>query len=384
MHGWRRRILQPIGNFPQNSTLTAHDSTPVVFTPNILVVDDDPSVRQEICASLEARSSYRCLPAAGTHEALALSRAYPVDVAVVDLAEPEFESLALARRLRREVADLAVVLVAGERNFDIAVEAMRVGVLDYLMRPFQMAEVVESVSRAVSWRLSVLTQRQERDELTRQVAERAQRIRQVLAESDLASTPAVDLFMATLFQRQPMPLGHARRVANFSVTLGTQLGVADPQIGVVQRAALMHDLGKIAVPDGILQKQGPLSDDEYAVMRSHVQIGHDIAATVPFLRPSADIMLATHERYDGNGYPNGLSGESIPLGARIIAVVDVFDALTSIRFTRDPHEVVAANTELVRGAGSQFDPDIVAAWLRCVDRTPGLTAAPREWAGILQ
>jgi response regulator RpfG family c-di-GMP phosphodiesterase len=153
------------------------------------------------------------------------------------------------------------------------------------------------------------------------------------------------------------------------------IGVDEPALAAVEQAALLHDLGKIAIPDVVMHKPGPLTADEAAIMRSHAQIGHDIAATVPRLRHAAEIILATHERYDGTGYPRGLLGEGIPIGARVIAAVDAFDSLTSARGGQDSVSIERANAELVRGAGSQFDPNVVAAWLRCVDRQPAIAGS---------
>jgi response regulator RpfG family c-di-GMP phosphodiesterase len=360
------------------------DTVTVPFTPNILVVDDEPSVREYICECLARRSSYRCTGVGDAQTAMAMARESPIDVALLDLSMPHEDGVSLARRLRREVRDLAVVLVTGTQSFDAAVEAMRIGVLDYLLKPFAMPELLDAVDRAVAWRHAALSARHEREDLERQIGERAKRLRQVFSDLEVASSAALEALLVTLNQRNPATLDHARRVAGFSVVVATALGLEEPMLGAVERGALLHDLGKIAIPDAVIHKPGPLTADEFAVMRSHVQIGHDIAATVPFLRSAAEIVLATHERYDGTGYPKGLEGDAIPLGARIIAVVDVFDALTSARVYRDPICVASANAELVRGAGSQFDPEVVAAWLRCVDHCTNVPASSWGGSSVLQ
>lgn len=354
------------------------------FIPHILVVDDEPAVRNYICECLALRATYRCSGAGDAREALEIARRTPIDVALLDLSIPEEDGVSLARRLRHEVRDLAVVLITGTQSFDAAVEAMRVGVLDYLLKPVALAELLDSVDRAVAWRLSALRSREEREDLERQICARAARMRQVFAELEVASSAALEALLATLSQRNPETLEHARRVARWSVAVGQTLGLEEPLIGDIQRGALLHDLGKVAIPDAVIHKPGPLSDDEFAVMRSHVQIGHDIAATVPFLRSAAELILATHERFDGTGYPGHLAGDNVPIGARIIAVVDVFDALTSARIYRDPVCVAAANAELVRGAGSHFDPDVVAAWLRTVDRCLDVPPEDPDAARTLQ
>jgi len=223
------------------------------------------------------------------------------------------------------------------------------------------------VDRAVAWRRAALKATFERNDLLHQIGERAKRLREAFGELEVASSAALEALLTTLSQRNPETLQHARRVGRYATIVAKVMGIEEPALGAIERGALLHDLGKVAIPDAVIHKPGPLSDDEFAVMRSHAQIGHDIAATVPFLRPAAEIVLATHERFDGKGYPRGIAGDAIPIGARIIAVVDVFDALTSSRVYRDAVCVAAANAELVRGAGTHFDPAVVAAWLRCVD-----------------
>jgi len=356
----------------------------VAFSPNILVVDDEPGIRNYICECLTLRSAYRCTGVGDARAALEVARRTPIDVALLDLSMPEEDGVSLARRLRHEVRDLAVVLVTGTQSFDTAVEAMRIGVLDYLLKPFAMPELIDAVDRAVAWRQLALRAREERDELERQIGARASRMRQVFADLEVASSAALDALLATISQRNPETLAHLRRVGRYSVAVARTLGIEEPLLGDIERGALLHDLGKVAIPDAVIYKPGPLTDDEYAVMRSHAQIGHDIASTVPFLRPAAEIILATHERFDGTGYPRGLAGQAVPIGARIIAVVDVFDALTSTRVYRDPICVAAANGELVRGAGSHFDPDVVAAWLRTVDNCLDVPPGDPDAARIVQ
>jgi putative nucleotidyltransferase with HDIG domain len=352
------------------------DSTTLASIANILVVDDEPGVRAYICGYLARRTSYRCIAAADPREALAAIRETTIDVALVDLSIGGEGGLALARRLREEVSDLPVVLVTGTQSFDVAVEAMRIGVLDYLLKPFAIADLTDAVERAVAWRREALGARSERASLLKQIAEGTSRLREAFSECAVASSAALEALLEMLNQRNPETLAHARRVSALSVAVAAELGIDDPSVGHIERGALLHDIGKIAIPDAVIHKPGPLTASEFAIMRSHVQIGYDIAVTVPFLGPAAEIVLATHERYDGTGYPRGLRRAAIPIGARIIAVVDAFDALTSCRVYRDPMCVDWANAEIVREAGSQFDPDVVAAWLRYQDRFP---AAAGSW-----
>ncbi len=353
-----------------------------VPSPRILVVDDEPEIRDYICESLACLSGYSCIGIGDPREAVIAAREHDADVALLDLSMPEEDGLSLARRLREEIVDLPVVLITGTQSFDAAVEAMRIGILDYLLKPFAMRDLFEAVDRAVEWRRGALRARSESEELHRQIAERTGRLRDTFTDHALASSAALDALLETLNQRDPAALAHARRVAAFSLAVARTLALPDDTLPSIEHAALLHDVGKIAIPDAVMFKPGPLTAEEFAVMRSHVQIGHDIAMTVPYLRPAAAIVLATHERFDGAGYPNGVKGTDIPIGARLIAVADVFDALTSSRVYRDPIGIEQAHAELVRAAGSHLDPDVVAAWLQAADE--GRLPFARAAIGILQ
>jgi HD-GYP domain-containing protein (c-di-GMP phosphodiesterase class II) len=151
-----------------------------------------------------------------------------------------------------------------------------------------------------------------------------------------------------------------------AVILAQRLGLDPDAVTDVERGALLHDIGKVAMPDSIIHKPGPLSEPEIAVVWSHPQVGHDIVSVVPALQPVAEIILASHERYDGQGYPRRLAGSAIPIGARITSVADVFDVLTSPRTYREPVSSEQACAELARCAGSQFDPEVVREWVRLV------------------
>jgi response regulator RpfG family c-di-GMP phosphodiesterase len=338
-----------------------------VLSPRILVVDDEPDVRDYICESLACLSGYSCIGIGDPRQAVAAAREHGADVALLDQSMPEEDGLTVARRLRDAIEDLPVVLITGTQSFDAAVEAMRIGVLDYLLKPFSMTDLFESVDRAVEWRRAAVQARAELHELHDQIAQRADRLRETFSDHPLATSSALDALLETLNQRDHSVLAHARRVAAFSVAVARGLSLRDDDVVSIEHAALLHDVGKIAIPDAVMFKPGPLTADEFAIMRSHVQIGFDIAMTVPFLRPAAALVLATHERFDGTGYPKGLKGRAIPLGARIIAVADAFDALTSSRVYRDPIGIEQAHAELVRAAGSHLDPDVVAAWLQAAD-----------------
>jgi putative nucleotidyltransferase with HDIG domain len=157
------------------------------------------------------------------------------------------------------------------------------------------------------------------------------------------------------------------RVARSAAALARTMRLAPVEIRDVRSAALLHDIGKVAVPPRLLAMPGPLSDDEIACLRKHVSVGAEVLAEIPTLASVAPIVRATHERFDGSGYPEGLVGVDIPLGARIIAVADAYDALTAQRPYNDPVSHDEANTELVRSSGSHLDPDVVRFWMEMIE-----------------
>lgn len=333
------------------------------MTGHILALDDEPDVRAMLSKWLQSEG-LRCTPASTPGEALELFERDPADVALIDLRLGHDSGLTAVRDLRRRHDDVAIVLVTGVASFDAAVEGMRLGVMDYLLKPFTREELLSMVGRALDWNSSQSRLRSERERFDREVERRRHELADAFMRLEVASTATLDALLATLDRRSPETALHARRVARMSVVLAERLGLTVEATLDIERGALLHDIGKVAMPDAIINKPGPLTEAEIAIVWSHPQVGHDIVSVVPTLRPAAEIILASHERYDGKGYPRGLAGEAIPIGARITAVADVFDVLTSPRTYREPVSTTSANAELARCAGTQFDPDVLRAWFR--------------------
>jgi response regulator RpfG family c-di-GMP phosphodiesterase len=334
---------------------------------HILVVDDEPGIREMLTTWLDS-AGYQSSAAADAVEALAVMERHPADVALLDLALPGKDGVWLARQLRDAQRDTALIMVTGLQRFDAAVEGMRLGVMDYLLKPFSRRQLLDSVQRAVEWRQSTLRQRAELEDLRRQITGNSEALARAFEELEHVSAGALESLIVTLDTRNPDASAHARRVAGMAVDLAKALGVSGPALMDVERGALLHDIGKVAMPDSLIHKPGPLTEDEIAIIRTHAQIGHDIIAVVPSLKEAARIVLYSHEAWDGSGYPAGLAGDDIPIGSRITAVVDTFDALTWGRVYRDAVSYARAAAELVRCAGTQFDPAVVHAWLRLADR----------------
>lgn len=329
----------------------------------ILVVDDEPGIREMLTTWL-GRAGYECAAAGDALEALAAARATRTDVALLDLALPGEDGVWLARELRAAQADMALIMITGLQRFDAAVEGMRLGVMDYLLKPFSRQQLLESVERAVTRRASLMEQHARLDALERQIRENSKTLVTAFAALESASAGALEVLLVTLETRNRDACTHAKRVARMAVGLAHGLGVTDPELTTIEQGALLHDIGKVAMPDGLIHKPGRLTEQEFATIRTHVRVGHDIVAVVPALRDVARMVLYSHEAWDGTGYPEGLSGTDIPLGSRITAVVDTYDALTRGRVYRAAVSHADAAAELTRCAGTQFDPDVVREWLK--------------------
>lgn len=333
----------------------------------MLVVGEDTTLTMSICQSLQGER-FRCSGAIGSREALAVARRTGIDVALLDVSglRPA-DGLLLAQRLRDQSRDLGVVLIAANRSLEDLIEALRVGIVDFLAKPISTHELADAVNRAIEWRETVQQSRDALLKFEEETADAGVRIGGLLTALALNSSTSLDAGLGQLYGANTAAFEHARRVAATALMLSQAMDIADPLLGHIERAALLHDIGKLAIPRAIIRKAWPLSSGEHAIVRSHVRVAAETLARVPFLAPTAEIVGATRERFDGRGYPQRHSGTAIPIGARIIAMAEAFDTLSGGTVSPLAESIVAANTELVRHAGTWFDPQVVHAWLRCLD-----------------
>lgn len=334
----------------------------------ILVVDDEEEIR-DLFTEWLSLAGHTCVTAASAAEALAVADREHADVAVLDLRMPGPSGVWLARRLRETRGDIAIIMATGSQSFDAAREGLRLGVMDYLLKPFSREELVDAVDRAVKWCEAAAVERAERTRLEQEIARRSAELSSAFGRVESATSGALEALLAAFNSRNPEACAHAERVARAAVVLAQALGIRGTALADIERGALLHDIGKVAMPDALIHSAARLTEDERAVIRTHPQVGHDILMAVPSLGPAAAIVLASHEWVDGTGYPLGLKGPEIPLGARITAVADAFDALTMSRAYRGPVPPAIADAELLRFSGRQFDPDIVRAWISLVEPT---------------
>ncbi len=342
----------------------------------ILIVDDDAAVR-DVISVLLAEEGYVITSAPSAEQAIELVGHDQVHLVISDLKMPGHDGLWLLDQMRKEHPDTSVIMLTGFGDTEAAVECLRRGATDYLLKPPKITDLIRSIERALSRRRIDLARRRYQKRLERKVADKTQELMQALEELEGSYQTTLLALLAALDAREHETSDHSQRVVRFTKAVAKVIGFDGKDLGDIGRGALLHDIGKIGVPDSILLKPGPLTADEWVEMRKHPDIGFQILKGIPFLTTPAEIVLSHQERFDGGGYPRGLKGEQIPIGARIFAISDTFDAITSDRPYRKGRSYDVAREEIARCSGTQFDPDCVKAFLSLDNaRLQEIRAAP--------
>ena len=333
----------------------------------ILVVDDEEAIREVVSTLLEAQG-FSCTVCSNGRLALEAFQRDSFDLVLSDIVMPEMDGLKLLTELRGKDPDVPVIMVTAMHDIAIALEAIRAGAYDYILKPFEKDQLHLSVRRALEHRTLVIENRAYQSDLEHLVAERTQQLSIALQDLEQSYDYTLEALGGALDAKDAETEGHCQRVTTFTITMARIMSVDKAQLRHIARGAFLHDIGKMGIPDSILRKPGPLSADEREAMRRHCEIGYEVLERIPFLKEAAEIVLAHQECYDGSGYPRGLRGEQIPLGARIFAVADTLDAMISDRPYRKALPISAAREEIRRHSGTQFDPRVVEVFLSQPDR----------------
>ena len=329
----------------------------------ILVVDDEETIR-EIVSSMLTHANYKCRQAASGLEAIALlDSGEEFELMLSDLMMADLDGIGLLERTKERFPDMPVVMVTAVHDISVALAAIRNGAYDYLPKPFEREQLLATVRRAMENRRLKLENRAYQTNLETLVAARTEQLRKAMVELERSYDITLEALGDALDLKDRETEGHSRRVTAFTIAIARAMGLTAEQIRVIARGAFLHDIGKMAIPDAILNKPGALTPDEVGIMREHSYHGYQIVKKIPFLQEAAEIVYAHQERFDGTGYPRGLKGEQIPLGARMFAVADTMDAITSDRPYRPAQTLTAAREEIQRWAGRQFDPEVVKMFL---------------------
>lgn len=328
----------------------------------ILVVDDEEAIREVVSTMLESKG-YRCTVAHNGRVAQEHIKRTTPDLILSDMIMPEMDGIKLLEWVREFDPDVPVIMVTAIHDISTALEAIRRGAYDYILKPFEKDQLFLGVGRALQHRRLVNENRKYQRDLEQQVEDRTARLQEALDQLEQSYDDTLEALGSALDLKDAETEGHCQRVTAFCISIAKTMPVPDTYLPILARAAFLHDIGKMAIPDGILRKPGPLTDEEKKIMRTHCEIGYNMLIRIPFLRDAAEIVLAHQEFYDGSGYPRGLRSDQIPLGARIFTIADSLDAMVSDRPYRRALPMSHARQEIKRCSGSQFDPEVVKVFL---------------------
>ena len=330
---------------------------------DILIVDDDKQVR-EVLHQIFLTAGYNCRLATDGREGVAMFRAAQPPLTVTDLKMPNMTGIELLQQVRGVDQDAAVIVLTGAADVKTAIESLKLGAYDFIMKPVNVDELLIAADRALERRQLLIERRQYQAMLESRVEQATHHLAAAYRELESTYRTTLEALGSALDTRDVGTESHSRRVHGYALATAREYGMADAELADLAHGVLLHDIGKIGIPDAILLKPGPLTADEWKIMRTHPEIGRRLIEKIPFLRGAVPIVYSHHEKWDGSGYPRGLRAEDIPVGARIFSVVDAFDAMTFDRPYSKAIPFDAAKSELKRCAGAHFDPEVVEAFLR--------------------
>ena len=335
---------------------------PTTVSPRILIVDDEVEIT-EILADLLSED-YECSKADSAEDALARLQEGEFHLVISDITMPGMSGLDMIPHIKELSPDTVVVMISGMQTVESAIGALRLGAFDYLMKPFDLRQVEAVVKRALEHHDLVVAKQRYENHLEELVEQRTAELDRALNSLEGAYRSTLKALTAALETRDSETHGHSERVVTYSLRLGREYGLSSDEMKSLEFGSLLHDIGKIGVPDSILRKPAKLTEEEWVRMREHPMHGQQILRGIEFLQGASRVVAQHHEKWDGTGYPLGLRSEEIDICARIFAVADAFDAITSDRVYRRGKPYEAAAQELDDWAGRQFDPKVVEAFHR--------------------
>ncbi len=330
--------------------------------PHLLIVDDEVEVRSVLHDLLS--ETYQCGEASSAEEALAQLRERDYELVISDITMSGMTGLEMIPHVKVISPDTVIVMISGMQTIESAINALRLGAFDYLMKPFDLRQAEAAIARAYEHHELITAKRRYENHLEELVEQRTAELDQALDSLENAYRTTLQALTAALETRDSETHGHSERVVTFSLRLGREYGLTSLEMKALEFGSLLHDIGKIGVPDAILRKPAKLTDEEWVRMREHPMHGQQILRGIKFLEGAAKVVAQHHEKWDGSGYPLGLKAEEIDICARIFSVADAFDAITSDRVYRQGRPYEAASQELDEWVGRQFDPKVVEAFHR--------------------
>ncbi len=334
--------------------------------PNHVLVVDDELFNRELLEGLLVPLGYEVTLAEDGKDALEKIKEKAPDVILLDIMMPIMDGFEVARRLKekKETKSIPIVMVTALSEVEDRIKALEAGANDFLTKPVDIAELRATVSSQMQVKAYHDHMRDYQKELEAEVAKRTKQLREAFEKIKIASLDTIYRLSRAAEYKDEDTGAHIKRMSHFSAAVAKQMNLDDNTIETILYAAPMHDIGKIGIPDRILQKQAKLEPDEWKIMKKHTIIGSQIMekSDAEFIKLGEIIALTHHEKWDGSGYPKRLKGKAIPLAGRITAIADVFDALTSKRPYKRPFSLEKSFTIIKEGKGSHFDPKVVSAF----------------------
>jgi putative nucleotidyltransferase with HDIG domain len=335
------------------------------------VVDDEPLILGALTTFLEQRD-YEVLAAGSGEDALELLRRHKVTGMLLDVHLPGISGIELVPRIMELEPDVALLMLTAVNDATSAALCMQRGAMDYLTKPIDLDHLSRAIHRALEVRLARVTERQLNRALKEEVAVRTAELQVERAKLERISVATLEALVNALEAKDPYLRGHSARVADLSAMVASHLGLNDGVVEAVRTGGRLHDIGKIGIREDVLGKQGPLTDAEFEHVKQHVVVGSQILAPLGHLHQVIDYVRSHHERWDGGGYPDRLIGTDIPLGARIIGAVEIYDALSTSRPYQEKMPAEMALERMNDLVGTVLDPEVMAALDAVVRRRQAL------------
>lgn len=328
------------------------------MSEKILVIDDEEELRELVSESLQL-NDFETLEATNGKEALEIIKNNKFDCVISDIEMPEMTGVELLKEVKKIDITLPVIMLTGVKKLQVAIDVMKLGAQDYLVKPINIEELLLSINRGIEYRrlrdLNIKLQK-ENEEYQKHLEEMVQKRTLQLEEAIFSS---LLLLTSTIEAKDPYTKGHSNRVRLISMDIAKKMNLSKKDLSILEYGSMLHDIGKIGIKDDVLLKKGALNDEEFEIIKSHPSIGAKIIANISFYKPMIPCVKHHHEKYNGRGYPDGLKGEEIQLLPRIIAVADTYDAMTSTRPYRNALPKEKALSILKEIAGTQLDKEIV-------------------------
>jgi putative two-component system response regulator len=329
----------------------------------ILIVEDEAIVRDILERKL-ASLGYVCESCDNSRDALNLLACKRFDLVLADVLISKADETPFLKDALRINPDTAVILVTSDVDIEVAVDALKDGAYDFITKPFSLEEVSISISRSLEKRRLLLENRNYQRTLEERVASRTGQLKEALGVLEHTYHSTLVALSKALDSRDADSDGHSLRVTVYSTNLARQIGMSESEIKTIEQGVLLHDIGKIGIPDALLRKADTLESGEWELMKRHPEIGYHILSSIKFLKGAAQLVLHHHEQFDGNGYPQQLKGAEINPGARVFAIADALDNLTSNRHLHSALSIDAAIRKIDTMAGAQLDPAFVNEFLK--------------------